>query len=186
MTLSRHPSLLDRKHTALIIVDMQERFRPVIDHYDQLAANIVKLIKGIRTLDVPVFYTEQYPQGLGRTDAVLAEHLAGCRLFEKMRFSIAADELLDAMREHDVRQCLLCGIETHVCILQSALDLDHRGFQVHIPFDAVASRHPAHRVHALERLRLNGITVTNVESALFELVETSGTDEFKAVSRLIK
>ena len=186
MIRPRHHNLLTRTHTALIVIDMQERFRPVIDNYAQLVANMAKLIKGVRTLDIPVFYTEQYPKGLGRTDADLLEILQGCRLFEKMRFSIAGDELSDALREYNVRQCLLCGIETHVCVLQSALDLDHQGFQVHIPFDAVASRHSAHRDNALERLRQCGITVTNIESALFELLEVSGTDQFKAVSRLIK
>jgi nicotinamidase-related amidase len=185
--MERHPNILDRKKTALIVVDMQQRFDSVIPDFPLLTDNIVKLVKAAKLFALPLFYTEQYPQGLGKTCEALLQHLGGCNPIEKMSFSICGEpKLVTFLRERSVEQILLVGIETHVCILQSALDLLHLGFQVHLPIDATSSRNPKNRDSAGERLRQNGVTITNCESALFELTEISGTEEFKTISRLVK
>ena len=185
--MERHPNILNRHNSALIIVDMQQRFESVIPDFSALIGNIIKLIEASRLFALPLFYTEQYPKGLGRTSEAILEHLGGCDAIEKMSFSICGEpELTASLREKGVEQILLVGIETHVCILQSALDLLHLGFQVHLPIDATSSRNPRNRDSALERMRQQGVTITNCESALFELTEISGTEEFKAISRLVK
>lgn len=185
--MERHPDILDRQKSALIIVDMQQRFEPVVPDFSFLVGNIIRLVEASRLFALPLFYTEQYPKGLGRTDKVLLEHLSGCDPIEKMRFSICGEQgLLISLQDKGVEQILLVGIETHVCILQSALDLLHLGFDVHLPVDATSSRNPRNRDNAIERLRQHGVTITNCESALFELTEVSGTEEFKTISRLVK
>jgi nicotinamidase-related amidase len=185
--MERHPNILNRRKTALIIVDMQQRFESVIPDFALLTGNIIKLIEAARLFSLPLFYTEQYPKGLGRTSEALLQHLGGCAPIEKMRFSICGEpELMASLREKGVEQILLVGIETHVCILQSALDLLHLGYQVHLPIDATSSRNPRNRDSTIDRLRQQGVTITNCESALFELTEISGTEEFKTISRLVK
>jgi nicotinamidase-related amidase len=187
MIKERHPNILNRRKSALIIVDMQQRFESVIPDFSTLVANIIKLVEACRLFALPLFYTEQYPKGLGRTSEALLERLRDCEPIEKMSFSICREpELPVLLREKEVEQILLVGIETHVCILQSALDLIHLGFDVHLPVDATSSRNPCNRDNALERLRQHGVTLTNCESALFELTEVSGTAEFKTISRLVK
>jgi nicotinamidase-related amidase len=185
--MERHPNILNRQKSALIIVDMQQRFESVIPDFAFLSDNIIKLIEASKLFALPLFYTEQYPKGLGRTSEALLQHLGDYTPIEKMRFSICGEPKLTAsLREKGIEQILLVGIETHVCILQSALDLLHLGYQVHLPIDATSSRNPRNRDSAIERLRQQGVTITNCESALFELTEVSGTEEFKTISRLVK
>jgi nicotinamidase-related amidase len=185
--MSRHPNILDRERSALLIVDMQEKFMPAIADYAHIEKNIVTLARGCRILNVPLFYTEQYPKGLGRTTEHLAAELHELQPFEKLRFSAAGEHsLIDALKEKNISQLVLTGIETHVCVLQSALDFLHLGYVVHVIQDGTGSRKTSDRESALRRMQQNGITVSNLESALFELTVTSGTNEFKQISKLIK
>jgi nicotinamidase-related amidase len=156
-------------------------------HRERLLANAVKLIEGCKILQVPVYLTEQYPRGLGTTESVVREALADTPTHEKVAFSCCAVEpLVSQLHRKGIHQVVLAGIEAHVCVLQSALDLLAADFQVHVPYDATTSRKESDWQVALKRMRTCGVIVTTTESVLFELLEVAGTPEFKQVSALIK
>ena len=171
--------LLDRERTALVVVDVQEGFRPY-ESFAGVAQACAKLVRAARILDLPRVVSEQYPKGLGHT--VPEVGLEGERPIEKCVFSAARAEGFDLAGRD---QALVCGIETHVCVSQTVLDLLGRGIEVQVPADAVGSRHGIDYERGLERLERAGAVVTTVEAALFELLERAGTPEFKAVQKLI-
>jgi len=172
-------SLLERDRAALVVVDVQEGFRPYAS-FAGVAQACAKLLRAARILDVPRVISEQYPQGLGHTapEVGLEDELT----LEKSVFSAARAEGFD-LEGRD--QAVVCGIETHVCVSQTVHDLLDRGVEVHVPADAVGSRHAIDYERGLERLQRAGAVVTTVEAALFELLERAGTPEFKAVQKLI-
>jgi nicotinamidase-related amidase len=178
-------SLLERERAALVVVDVQEAFRPYAS-FAQVAAGCAKLLQGARILDVPRIVSEQYPRGLGHTAPEVG--LRDEPVIEKSVFSAARAEGFEAAGiERDGReQAIVCGIETHVCVSQTVHDLLARGVEVHVPADAVGSRHRLDYERGLERLERAGAIVTTVESVLFELLQRAGTPEFKAVQGLIK
>ena len=171
--------LLDRERTALVVVDVQEGFRPY-ESFAGVAQACAKLVRAARILDLPRVVSEQYPKGLGHTAPEVG--LEGERPIEKSVFSAARAEGFDLAGRD---QALVCGIETHVCVSQTVLDLLGRGIEVQVPADAVGSRHGIDYERGLERLERAGAVVTTVEAALFELLERAGTPEFKAVQKLI-
>ena len=174
---------LDRARAALVVVDVQEAFRPAVRDFDRVAHNAGVLVQGARALGVPVVATEQYPRGLGETVAEVAEHLDGVEPVEKTVFSAAAADGFD-LEGRD--QALLCGIESHVCVSQTAHDLLERGVEVHVARDAVTSRTEENRELGLHKMEGSGAVLTSVEAALFELLGAAGSDEFKTVQRLIR
>lgn len=174
---------LDRDRAALVVVDVQEAFRPAVRGFDDVVDSTATLIQGARALGVPVVVTEQYPKGLGATVAELAEHLDGVEPVEKTCFSAARADGFD-LGGRD--QALVCGIEAHVCVSQTAHDLLERGVEVHVARDAVSSRTEENREVGLHKMERSGAIVTSVEAALFELLGAAGTDEFKQVQRLVK
>jgi nicotinamidase-related amidase len=185
---TRHPALLRREETGLVIVDVQEGFRPVIDGFEAMAANVGLLAEGFGVLGRPVVASEQYPKGLGHTVPEVAERLPeGTATIEKLRFSACGvgdfDSVLDAL---GCRSWVVCGIETHVCVNQTVLDLLARGHEVHVAADAVSSRTAENRSLGLEKMRAAGARVTSAEMALFEMLEEAGSPEFKAISRLVR
>ena len=176
-------SRLDRDRAALLVVDVQEGFRPVIDGFEELARQAAILVQGAHELGLPVVVSEQYPKGLGPTVPEVAEHLNGAQPIEKTVFSAPCAEGFDLQGRDQV---LVCGIEAHICVMQSVLDLRERGVEVEVAADAVGSRKASNREIGLERMREAGAGITSVETALFELLGRAGTDEFKAVQRLVK
>jgi len=185
-TPPRSPELLDRARSRLLIVDVQQKLVPHIHGADPMIAHCRKLIQGAALLGVPVFATEQYRQGLGETVPELAGLLPDRP--DKLRFSgVEALGWAPAAEAEDERdQIVVAGIETHVCVLQTAFDLMSIGYQVFIPADAVASRKTRDWEFALKRLSDGGATVVTTESVLFEWSEAAGTPEFKEISRLVK
>jgi nicotinamidase-related amidase len=175
--------VLDRGRAALVVVDVQEAFRPAVLDFDRVAAGAATLVRGARILDLPVIVTQQYPKGLGATVPELAEHLDGIEPIDKVRFSAAAADGFD-LQGRD--QALICGIESHVCVSQTAHDLLDRGVEVHVARDAVTSRTEENRELGLHKMEGAGAVVTSVETALFELLGAAGTDEFKQVQALVK
>jgi nicotinamidase-related amidase len=172
-------SLLSRERAALVVVDVQEGFRSY-DTFAEVAGRCAKLVQGARVLELPTLVSEQYPKGLGRTAPEVG--LEDEARIEKTVFSaVRADGFDLAGRE----QAIVCGIEAHVCVSQTVHDLLDRGVEVHVPADAVGSRHPVDYERGLERMERAGAVVTTVEAALFELLERAGTPEFKAVQKLI-
>lgn len=185
--MSRHPNLLNRNEAALIIIDVQERLAAVMEHRERVIANIEKLIKGCQILKVPIYYTEQYPKGLGRTEKALLQLLQGIDPVVKMSFSACCElSLMQPLQNANITQVIITGMEAHVCVLQSAFDFLYAGFSVQVVSDAVCSRKEMDWDVALMRMSSNDITVTTTESVLFELTEVSGTDEFKQVAKLVK
>ncbi|HEX2504526.1 MAG TPA: hydrolase [Miltoncostaeaceae bacterium] len=184
----RHPALLEREEAGLILVDVQEAFRPVIDRFDEVIANCGLLAEGFGVLGRPVLVSEQYPKGLGHTVPELAERLPeGARVIEKVRFSacgVGAFE--DAVAEAGARTWVVAGIETHVCVNQTAHDLLERGFGVQVAADAVSSRTARNRDLGLAKMTAAGAGTTSAEMALFEMLERAGSDEFKRISRLVR
>lgn len=172
-------SLLQRDRAALVVIDVQEGFRPYAC-FPQVAAACAKLLEAGRLLEIPALVSEQYPKGLGHTAPEVGA--GGERMLEKTVFSAARAEGF-GLSGRD--QAIVCGIEAHVCVSQTVQDLLGEGIEVHVPADAVGSRHELDCRLGLERLAREGAVITTVEAALFELLERAGTPEFKAVQRLI-
>ncbi len=184
--MNRNPKILDRENTALLIIDIQERILKVMQRHEVLIENTLKLIRGMKTLNVPIYYTEQYPKGLGETAVALKSELKN-EAIQKMSFSCSgAGDLFDEFKQKGFTQIVVCGIESHVCVQQTVLDLLANDFQVDLAADAVSSRRDFDYHTALHRMQANGAEVTTTESILFELLNVCGTDEFKAVSKLVK
>ena len=181
----RNPELLSAASSRLLIVDVQEKLLPTIPTASRLVHNCRRLLDGARILTVPVFGTEQYAKGLGATTAELASRM-GPRL-DKVIFScapaLAWGQAGDASDDRD--QVVVVGMETHVCVMQTVLDLVAGGFRVYVPVDAVASRGELDSKIALERMAGSGATLTTVESVLFEWCERAGTPQFKEIQKLI-
>lgn len=176
---------LSQNNTALLLIDVQVRINGVMADQSHLARQEV-LLESCAVLNIPVVTTEQYPKGLGPTVPILASLLTNDAI-EKNTFSCARqDEAMTAIEATDRKQIVVTGIETHVCVLQTAIDLLEKGFQVHVPHDAVNSRRQSDKDWALHRMASAGATISTTESALFELLNRCGTEEFKAVSKLIK
>jgi nicotinamidase-related amidase len=175
---------LDPERAALVVIDVQEAFRKAVPSFDEVAAASATLVRGAAAIGVPIVATEQYPKGLGTTVPVVAEHLpAAVEPIDKVRFSAAeADRFELGGRD----QVILCGVETHVCVMQTALDLLERGVDVHVAADAVGSRTDENRRLGLERMERAGATVSSVEMALFELLGGSDAEAFKEVQELVK
>jgi nicotinamidase-related amidase len=182
--------VLRRDRAAVLLVDFQERLAETMDAGLRRAAahNCQVLLTAARRLGIAVLATEQYPRGLGRTVPELAPLLGGIEVVEKLDFSCARapglSARLDALPPESA--VVLAGMETHVCVYQSALDLLARGFAVHVPRDAVASRQRDNWEIGLRLMERAGAVVTSTETVLFQLLERAGTEEFRELSRLVR
>jgi nicotinamidase-related amidase len=172
-------SLLDRHRATLIVVDVQEGFRSY-DSFASVTDGCAKLLQAARILEVPCLVSEQYPKGLGHTAPEV-----GLREEPRIEKTVFSAARADGFELSGRTQAVVCGIETHVCVSQTVHDLLDRGVEVHVPADAVGSRHQLDYERGLERLERAGAVVSTVESVLFELLERAGTPEFKQVQRLI-
>ncbi len=181
---------LNARASQLVIIDMQEKLMPVIADGEQVVNACGQLLEGAKALDVPFFVYEQYRKGLGATVSPLLEKAGNAPVLEKMHFSCARDaDMLALMEErarNGARQCVLAGVEAHVCVIQTALDLKARGLEVFVAGDAISSRRPAHADSARMRMQGHGIETLPVESILFEWLEKSGGKVFKQISQLVK
>ena len=176
--------------SRLVIVDAQTRLAAAIPEADRnwAFANTGLLLNAAQILGVPMLATEQYPKGLGPTDAAGAGHFpAQAQVFSKTAFSCCgADGFVDALDVRSRPQIILAGMEAHVCVLQTAFDLHGRGFQVFVAEDAVCARRPDNHRNAMQRMRQGGIVITNAESVVFEWLADARHEQFKAVSALLK
>jgi nicotinamidase-related amidase len=181
----RSPELMSANDTALLVVDVQEKLVPAIHDAPRVVWNCRRLVDGAKILGLPVLATEQYPKGLGPTVAELAERLGPATA--KLSFSCCGQpEPLEGLRGRGLHKLLVCGIETHVCVQQTVLDLLADGWRVYVAVDAVGSRFEIDHGTALRRMEASGAVVTTSEAALFEWCQVAGTPEFKAISRLAK
>ncbi len=184
--MQQHPTLLHREQALLLVIDVQERLVKAMSHRDSVENAIVKLQQGMEILNVPMLITEQYPKGLGSTVEILLTGTQQQDSIEKTTFSCCGEaKFISALEQCERRQIIVTGMETHVCVLQTVLDLLEAGYQVHLPICATCSRCDANRDNALMRMQQAGAILTNVESVLFELVRDARSPEFKAISKLV-
>jgi nicotinamidase-related amidase len=180
----RSPELMSRADTGLLVIDVQTKLMDKIAERDRIVANTARLVEGAKILGMPVQATEQYPKGIGPTVPELADRLPPRP--EKLSFSCCGlPQVADQFRQRGVHKVLLAGIETHVCVQQTALDLVAQGFRVYVAADAVGSRKDLDRDLGLRRMERAGVVLTTTESALFEWTEAAGTPEFKQISKLV-
>jgi nicotinamidase-related amidase len=181
---------LDRERAILLIIDVQERLMPVIDERATVELNIERLVRGAHVLGIPALVTEQYVKGLGPTVEPIRralEETMGYHPIEKDCFSAhGSSDFATRLGSSGRTQVLLCGVETHVCVFQTASDLLAAGYEVSLAADAVSSRTSRNREIAIRRLTTDGVGLTSTEMALFELCKRSGTEEFRAISRLVR
>ena len=185
-----HPIRLTREGTTLLVVDVQERLFPAMDadHREEVMRNIKILATAARRLGLPTVVTEQYPKGLGHILPELRDTLApGVEVIPKVAFSCTAvDAVRAGLAASGTRRVILTGIEAHVCVLMSALDLLAEGYAVHVAADAVTSRTQGNWRLAMDQLRQAGAVVTSTETVLFQLLGQGDTEEFRVLARLIR
>jgi nicotinamidase-related amidase len=190
-TLPLNPTpLCDANQSQLLIIDIQERLAAAMaeETRDAVLKNTALLLQGASLLQIPVVRTEQYPQGLGPTEKVLLEHFPEkSKEFEKTSFSCCGTEgFCETGLDPERKQVIVTGMETHVCVLQTAMELQQRGLQVFVVADAACSRTDHNRNNALERMRDEGIIITNTESVLFEWLRDAGHEQFRTISRMLR
>lgn len=179
--------LLKREEAVLIVVDTQEKLHSVITGAHEAIRNIAILSQGARALGVPVMVAEQYPKGLGPTVLEVKEALGGAPVLEKREFGCFANaNFRKAMEPYVNKTLIVCGFETHVCVMQTALQARALGHRVFVVADAVGSRVLGNHQLGLSRLREGGCVIVSTEMILFEMLETSTAPQFKDISKLVK
>ena len=175
--------LLDREKSGLVLVDVQEKLTPLVLNAESLVERCQWLIRLANDLAVPVVVSEQYPKGLGHTVSPLRTLTTDYPCIEKVHFSCYRDEsFVNCWQTIDRKQVVLAGIETHVCVLQTAMDMNSSGLDVFVVVDAVSSRHEVDHKYGLKRMKQAGIHLVTAEMVFFEWVRRAGTPEFKALS----
>jgi hypothetical protein len=178
---------IKREFTAGLVIDIQEKLFPHMDQREELLKKCVTLLDGLKVLGVPLMVTEQYPRGLGGTVEAIARFTGSDPVFEKMAFSCCDEPtVLQSAIFQKHKTLIVCGIEAHVCVLQTVVDLIGAGYTAVVVADCISSRSAEDKRVALERMRAEGAVLTTCESILFELAGVAGTDQFKAISRIVK
>lgn len=181
------PNTLMTGETVVVAIDFQERLFPVMHEKEKLLKNVLKLIQGSRVLGVPVILTEQYPKGLGPTLPEIKGLLPDAQPVEKTCFNCCDEENFgQALEISKRRQVLICGIEAHICVYQTAMALLRTGYEVQVVADCISSRDPKNRIVSLFRMGNAGASPTTVETALFELLKVGRGDTFKEISNIVK
>jgi nicotinamidase-related amidase len=179
--------LLSKKGTALLVVDVQDKFMPVIPHFDNLVDNMTRLILTFQMYDLPIIVTEQYPAGLGPTIERLRKLFTFLEVVEKTELSATDNPHFWAQANPlKANTFVVCGVETHVCINQTVIKLIEKGMEVHVVADATGSRHALDHNVALRKMELAGAHIATTEMCLFELAEKAGTETFKNIQRMVK
>ena len=183
-----HQNILESGRSALVIIDMQDAFRTKIADFAEVAARMAVMVRAARLLDLPTLVTEQYPKGLGHTAQEILDALPdSVQIIEKTTFSSCGVEQFRSQLERaSPRHVLVCGIEAHICVLQTSLDLLARGIEVYLLVDCITSRIPENKRAALARLTQAGAIQSTLEMALFEMMRTADAPQFKAIQSLIK
>lgn len=183
-----HPKTLESNKTALVVVDLQEAFRSPINDFAQIAARASIIVRGFQVLNLPIIVTEQYPKGLGRTtEEILFSLPPDFEVVEKTAFSsCGSTAFIEKLKATGASQVVLCGLETHVCINQTAHDLLNENYQVHLLHDCVGSRFTHDKEIALKKMQSSGVIPSSIEMALFELMRDTKHEQFKAIQELIK
>jgi nicotinamidase-related amidase len=176
-----------KEDTIGLVIDIQERLVPVMEENEQLVENCCKLIQGLQILGLPLLVTQQYSKGLGETIDEIKSVINDFQFIEKKDFSCFDEPVFaEKLELSGAKNVIICGIEAHVCVLQTAIDLKEAGYIPVVIFDCVSSRAFDNVDLAAERFRYEGIMMTSMESILFELTRSAGVSEFKEISKLVK
>lgn len=179
--------MLNEKETALIIIDVQGKLARMVAESEQLVKNLRQLIAAFKTMSIPIVWVEQYPEGLGKTIPEISELLENKTPLPKYTFSALGNKDIESEIEKlNRKQWLVCGIETHICVYQTAMDLLAKNYEVEIVSDAVSSRTKESKELALAKLQKKGVGLTNIEMCVYELIKNSKTDIFKKILPLFK
>lgn len=179
--------MLSADNTAMILIDVQGKLAQIMHNKDALFANLVKLLKGMQVLDIPIIWVEQNPAGLGPTIPELSELLENNKPIPKIIFNCCGnDDFMDALETLDKKQLIVAGIEAHICVYQTCIDLLSRGHEVEVAADCISSRTKENRDTALQKMRDKGVFLTTVEMALFELLGKAEGETFKALLKIVK
>jgi len=174
------------EEAVLMIIDIQEKLIPAMQYGEQVVQNANTLISLTRKLGIPIVVTEQYPKGLGKTVSDLSSQLGELLFFEKTTFSGCTNEVTSALKGLGRKKIIIIGMETHVCVFQTARDLLTQGYQVFVVGDAVCSRTKGNYLNGLSLMSSMGALITNTETVFFDLLKQAGTPLFKELSKLIK
>lgn len=180
--------MLNLDSSALIVIDVQGKLAQLMYQKEILFANLKRMIKGAQILEIPIVWTEQVPQNLGQTTPEIAELLAkSARPISKSSFSCCGNQpFMETFKSLNRKQILLTGIETHICVYQTALDLLNLGYEVHVVTDAVSSRIAENKQIGLAQIKEAGARLTSTEMALFELLRIAEGDPFKQITKIVK
>ncbi len=179
--------MLHKEEAVLVLIDIQGKLAQIVDESDFVVNNIANVVQGAKLLQVPILWLEQYPKGLGPTDERIAMHLTDQQPIEKITFSAYDTEaFVQALEQTGRKKVLLAGIETHICVYQTAAHLLANGYEVEVLADCVSSRTAGNREVGIQKMLQLGATITSVEMALFEMQQVAKGDAFKAISKLVK
>ena len=177
----------NKEDSAAILIDIQERLVPVMYHGEETVKSCISLIQGFQILNIPILAARQYPKGLGDLVEPVRDALGAYEPFDKMSFSVYDDpKMKEELRKMGKKNIFVFGIETHICVLQSVIDLQNDGYQVYLVSDCVTSRKETDHKMAIKRAQAEGALVTTREAALYELLQEAGSDRFKQISNLVK
>lgn len=177
---------LYKEESILLVIDIQERLAPAMKYEEKVIKNTNILISIAKEMDIPIFFTEQYPKGLGPTVPELKDRLEDAQKFEKISFSACTGEFIEVLEKKKRNKIIIVGMETHVCVFQTARDLLELGYEVFLVEDGVSSRFEGNHRNGLDLIKGMGATINNTETILFDLLKKAGTTEFKTLSKLIK
>ena len=173
--------------SLLLVVDIQDKLSPAMPRYEQVKQVTVQLVKAAQLLHIPILVTEQYKQGLGETDQQLKAQIGQAEFFDKTHFSACKEDgFLELIASYKRPQIIVVGMEAHVCVLQTCLDLLAQGYQVFLVMDAVSSRNDLHRDLAIAQLRQAGAVISCAESVIFQWTEVAATPVFKEILKIVK
>ncbi len=179
--------MLIREDAVLIVIDMQVNLYRVMQEQEAIMENNCKIVRGAKILDIPVIVTEQVPDKIGPTIPQVAEHLQGIQAISKESFSCWKNEgFMKAVMAQSRKQLIVTGIEAHVCVYQTVLDLLRAGYQLYVVADAVSSRTSVNKVYGVERMRNAGAAIVSTEMVLFELLQTAAHEKAKDIFKIVK
>lgn len=185
--MKRHSYNAKKCQSVLLVIDVQSKLAPAMTRFDEVVNTTLQLVKAAQLMAIPTVITEQYKQGLGTTDEQVVKQAIGATYVDKTHFSACQEpDFINTLNKYQKPQIIIVGMEAHVCVLQTALDLLAADFEVFIVTDGVSSRHDSNRDIALAQLRQAGAVITCAESVIFQWLEKANTDMFRDVLPLIK
>lgn len=177
---------MNAQNTLCLIIDLQQRLIPAMSESTQLVQKCQQLLTGLNALEIPFFISEQYPKGLGQTIDEVIEITGDAPRLEKTQFSAYLPELKNYLTEKQIKNVIVIGVETHVCVLQTVADLRQKGINIYLPQECLSSRTEQNKANGLAQMQQLGATVSNIESILFTLLKDAKHPAFKTISKLIQ